>query len=125
MPARVVDASVMAAWCFQEPRSAEALRLLQGTDLHAPLLLAYELASIARKKATTHPENLEALSEALAMALVLPIHWSDVDHLAVLHLALDTNLTTYDASYLYLAHALSVPLITFDQRLLQATLESM
>ena len=122
MPARVVDASVMAAWCFREPRSSEALRLLQGADLYAPLLLAYELASIARRKAAAYPENLETLEQALATALMLPIHWSDVNHLAVLRLALDTNLTTYDASYLYLAHALAIPLATFDRQLLQATL---
>ena len=123
MPARVVDASVMAAWCFREPRSTEALRLLQGADLYAPLLLAYELASIARRKAAAYPENLETLEQALATALMLPIHWSDVNHLAVLRLALDTNLTTYDASYLYLAHALAIPLATFDRQLLQATRE--
>ena len=120
MPAKVVDASVMAAWCFREPRSSEALRLLQGADLYAPFLLAYELASIARRKTVAYQGNLE---QALAAALMLPIHWSHVDHLAVLRLALNTNLTTYDASYLYLALALAIPLATFDQQLLQATRE--
>ncbi len=123
MPARVVDASVVAAWCFRESQAPYALGLLQDSDLYAPLLLAYELASIARRKATAYPERLDALSEALETALALPIHWSDVDHMAVLHLALDANLTTYDASYLYLARALGVPLATFDQQLLGATQE--
>ena len=91
--------------------------------MYAPLLLAYELASVARRKAMAYPGDIEVLDEALTAALMLPIHWNDVDHLAVLHLALDTNLTTYDASYLYLAQALSIPLITFDQQLLQATKE--
>ncbi len=90
--------------------------------MYAPLLLAYELASIARRKAAAYPENLETLEQALTAALMLPIHWSDVNHLAVLRLALDTKLTTYDASYLYLAHALAIPLATFDRQLLQATL---
>ncbi len=121
MPAKVVDASVMAAWCFREPRSSEAFRLLQGADLYAPLLLAYELASIARRKALDYPGNAGVISEALTVALTLPIHWRDVDHLAALRLALDTNLTTNDASYLYLAQALSIPLATFDRQLLQAT----
>ncbi len=40
-----------------------------------------------------------------------------VDHAAVTELALDTGLTTYDASYLHLALSLGVPLITFDDRL--------
>jgi predicted nucleic acid-binding protein len=117
MPARVVDASVLAAWCFREPRASEALDLLQDSDIYAPFLLAYELSSIARRKITAFPESLDVLSEALETALALPIHWNSVDHSAVLRLALDANLTTYDASYLYLAQALGTPLATFDQQL--------
>ena len=120
MPAKVVDASVLAAWCFREPRTSEALVLLQDSDIYAPSLLAFELASIARKKTMAHPENLNVLSDALETALALPIHWSNVDHGAVLRLALDSNLTAYDASYLYLAQALGAPLATFDQQLSRA-----
>lgn len=121
MPARVVDASVMAAWCFREPRASEAMGLLRDSELHAPLLLAYELTSIARRKTMAYPEKAAVLSEALQMAFAIPIHWSEVDHLAVLRLALDANLTTYDACYLYLARMLGAPLATFDQRLARAT----
>ena len=120
MPAKVVDASVLAAWCFRESRASEALGLFQGSEIYAPYLLAYELTSIARRKATTYPHRLDVLSEALQTALALPIHWSEVDHLTVLQLALDANLTAYDASYLCLARALGAPLATFDQRLVRA-----
>jgi predicted nucleic acid-binding protein len=82
MPVRVVDASVLAAWCFRESRASEALGLLQASDLYAPYLLAYELTSIARRKATMYSGSLDVLSEALQTALALPIHWSEVDHLA-------------------------------------------
>jgi len=119
MPVRVVDASVLAAWCFREPRAQEAMGLIRDTELYAPFLLAYELASIARQKAAIYPEKLGVLKEALQLALALPIHWRDVDHMAVLHLALVSNLTTYDASYLYLAGALGARLVTFDKRLLR------
>jgi len=40
-----------------------------------------------------------------------------VEHPEVLRLALDTGLTTRDASYLYLSRALKIPLITFDEKL--------
>lgn len=120
MPARVVDASVLAAWCFREPRAAEALRLLRGADLYAPLLLAYELTSVAGKKAGAYPDRLGVVSEALETALALPIRWREVDHVAVLRLALSAGLTTYDASYLYLARTLDAALVTFDQRLAEA-----
>lgn len=120
MTVRVVDASVVAAWCFQEPRASEGMEILRDSELHAPFLLAYELTSIARKKVIAYPDKADVLEEALVMALSIPILWSEVDHLAVLHLALDTNLTTYDACYLYLARKLGVPLVSFDQKLAQA-----
>ena len=119
MPASVVDASVLAAWCFREPRASEALKLLQGSDLYAPFLLAYELTSIARRKALAYPERLDVLSEALETALAIPIRWNNVDHMAVLRLSLHANLTAYDASYLYLARALGATLATFDQQLIR------
>ena len=121
MPAKVVDASVIAAWCFREPRASEALTIVRETDLHAPLLLAYELTSIARKKAIAYPEKAGLIEEALRTALALPVHWSDVDHLAVMRLALNVNLTTYDASYLYVARKKGIPLTTFDESLEKAS----
>ncbi len=36
---------------------------------------------------------------------------------AILLLALQTGLTTYDAAYLYLARSLGIPLVTFDEQL--------
>jgi predicted nucleic acid-binding protein len=121
MTAKVVDASVMAAWCFREPRAAEALALLRECELHAPLLLAFELTSIARRKAIAYPEKAAFVTEALRTALALPIHWNDVDHIAVMHLALDAGLTTYDACYLYVARSMGANLATFDKRLAKAS----
>ena len=121
MPAKVVDASVVAAWCFQEPRVREAAAIMRESDLHAPLLMAYELSSIARRKSAIEPDKRAVLEDGLRTALALPIHWSDVDHLATLRLALEADLTTYDACYLYLARKLRIPLATFDQRLARAS----
>lgn len=121
MPVKVVDASVVAAWCFREPRASEAMGILRNSELHAPLLLAYELTSIARRKAIAHPEKAAVMEKALQMAFAVPIHWSGVDHLEVLRLALGADLTTYDACYLYLARKLGAPLATFDQQLARAT----
>ena len=117
MPAKVVDASVVAAWCFREPRSEEALSLLSGAELYAPVLLAYELTSVARRKAITYPGKTDLIEKALLTALSLPIQWSDVQHLAVMRMAATANITTYDASYLYLARKIGAPLLTFDNEL--------
>jgi len=121
MPVKVVDASLMGAWFFRESRATEAFQLLGDAELHAPYLLAFELTSIAQRKTVEKPEKAQVYAEALRMAFSLPISWDDVDHLAVLRLALEANLTTYDACYLYLALKLGVPLITFDERLARAS----
>jgi len=121
MAAKVVDASVLGALLFGEPRAEEAFSLLKGCDLYAPPLLAYELTSIARKKALKHPELLEKIRASLEVGLALDIHWTEVDHLAVLKLALKEGLTTYDAAYLYLARTLKIPLVTFDEKLQRVT----
>ena len=120
MPASVVDTSVLAAIAFQEPRAEEAIALLRDRDLYAPALLAYELTSVAYKKSLRYPQDRTALSEALELALATDLHWVDVDHPRVLRMALDTGITTYDASYLYLSRALDAPLVTFDERLRSA-----
>jgi predicted nucleic acid-binding protein len=121
MPAKVVDASALAAITFQEPRFAEAVALLEDTELHAPTLLAYELTSVARKKALLYPSLVRELAANLEDALSTEVQWAEVDHREVLALALATGLSTYDASYLYLALILNVPIVTFDEGLRRAT----
>ena len=117
MPGKVADASVMAAIAFGEPRADEAGALLDGSDIFAPTLLAYELTNVAMKKARAYPDRADAIERALSVSLRLNIRWAEVDHEAVLRLALDTGLTVYDASYIYVAQALRVPLATFDGRM--------
>ena len=93
------------------------MALLKGAALYAPVLLTFELANTARKKAILYPKQKDALIEALRLGLSLDIHWVDVDHQRVVELALEAGLTTYDASYLYAAQLLGLPLVTFDQEL--------
>ena len=117
MPAKVVDASVLAAILFEEVRADEAGALIRSAELHAPRLLVYELTHIAEKKCHAYPAQRRAFEAALEAALAMDIQLRDVEHVAVLDLALTTGLTTYDASYLYLARSLGAPLVTFDTRL--------
>lgn len=117
MPNRVLDASVLASVIFQEPRAEEADALNRGAELQAPQHLIYELTHIAQKKSSQYPDQRRAFEQSLETALSMNIRWREVEPLAVLRLALETGLSTYDASYLYLAQALGLPLVTFDQRL--------
>ena len=115
--AKVVDASVLGALVFSEPRAGEAAALLEGAEIYAPKLMAYELTHIAQKKSAQFPAHINAIQEALEIALLMDIRWLDVSHMAVLRVALETGLTTHDASYLYLSRLLGADLATFDDKL--------
>ena len=117
MPARVVDASVFAAASFHEPRQREAERIIAAGGLFAPTLVKYEMANIARKKIELLPQRREFIATALQSFLRLNIDLQDVDYRRVVELATLTGLTAYDASYLFVARELGMPLLTFDGQL--------
>ncbi|MFZ0660382.1 MAG: type II toxin-antitoxin system VapC family toxin [Candidatus Binataceae bacterium] len=120
MPARVVDASVVAARFFIEPRSAEAETLLRGHRLFAPDILRYELAGVALHKLNLSSAANQTIRDNLHDALRLPIRLIRVSVQGILNVALEAELTTYDASYLFLARRLKCPLATFDRKLARA-----
>jgi predicted nucleic acid-binding protein len=120
MLVKVVDASALGALVFGEPEAETvADRLSKGT-LVAPQLLWFELASIAFKKGAKHPGRIDRIRAAFQMAGRLAIETLSVDHLEVIDLAAQTDLTTYDASYLWLARKTDGELVTLDKRLLKA-----
>jgi len=83
MPGKVADASVLGAVVFGEPRAAEARSLLAGADLYEPVLLAYELASIARKKIGIYPEQKDIILLASEESVNMEINWVELLHPAV------------------------------------------
>ena len=113
----VADASVMAAFLFDEPDAARAGRLLDAGELHEPVILAFELTNIACTKARADPAQRSAFAADLADGLTMAIQWEEVSYQAVMDLALETGLSAYDASYLHLAMTLGTPLATFDRGL--------
>lgn len=120
----VVDTSVLAAVCFDEPDAESWSRRLEGTALFAPTLLKFELTSVAGKKCRTHLDQSQGILQALALALddSQGITWLDPDPVDVALVATATGLTTYDATYLCLAGMLSADLVTRDAAL-ASTLE--
>ena len=117
MAGRVADASLLAAVAFGEPEAADAAALIGDADLYEPTLLGYELASIARKKISNYPDQRDGLLRGLEAILSLDIKWVEPDFLQVIDLALESGLSTYDASYMHLARTMALPLVTFDRRM--------
>jgi predicted nucleic acid-binding protein len=117
MPVKVVDASVIAAIVFGEPDAERAATLIGNAELVAPPLLRFEVTNTAWKKIKRHVKQADLIRAGLRLALELDIDYVDVDHEAVLDLAVEKGMTAYDASYLWLSRTLKAPLVTLDERL--------
>ena len=114
----VVDASAFAAVVFSEAHGERVLEQLKHADgVTAPAILPFELANTARTKIRQRPSEASTLKRNLADALDRGVVLRRVDFVAVVELALETSLSAYDASYLWLARNLGVPLITLDRKL--------
>lgn len=118
-PRAVVDCSILAAYLWCEPAGDEAERKMEGLNLHAPVLLKYEIANVARSKLRSGASLAAARSGVDALAEQRLV-FHDVDPVELLELGARHGLTAYDAAYLALAARLAAPLLTFDQRLAEA-----
>ena len=118
----VIDASALAAFVFQEPGGEVIRQRLEGATVFAPHLLHYELASVAGKKIRRHPADGVKILRALALALDpgTNLVWEDVPAADAILLAQAAGVSTYDASYLWLAGSLGADLVTLDARLAKA-----
>jgi predicted nucleic acid-binding protein len=116
----VVDASAVGALLFGEPGQDAMAARLRGCELHAPPLLAFEIANIAVKKVRRR-ELVELLAlAAVAVFEALPLTITDVTAESCARTALQTGLSAYDAAYLVLARELRMPLVTLDAKMRKA-----
>lgn len=113
----VVDASAVAAVLFQEPDGATIEAHTEGEMLIAPHLIDFELANICWKRIRREPTEGSALLTMLAGLKSVGIKRVAVPPTEVAALAVQTGLTAYDASYLWLAMSRDVELVTLDNRL--------
>jgi len=120
MPVRVVDASALGALVFGEPKAEEIAEALAEAQIAAPALLWYELANLCLGKIKAHPTQRDQILGAFELTRRLTIQIVEVDHPAIVELAEQTGLTTYDTSYPWLARHLDGELITLDKRMRKA-----
>ena len=117
-PPLVADCSVLASVLFDEPDREVAAAALGGHELCAPELDDDELVSEALKN---YRQGLhEVVERGLADLRRLQLTRFTVDVEAQWRLALQHDLTAYDAAYLWLAAELRAPLATFDRNLGEA-----
>ena len=117
MPDKVVDASALAAIAFAEPGADAVIDEIDGHRLHAPTLVVFELMNVAWKRSRRQPAASALFLEALEVLEGLGLRYRGINQAEVVRLGLATGLTAYDASYLWLARALGMPLVTLDKKL--------
>lgn len=120
---KVVDASAIVALLFNEPMRDAVVARLRGASLRAPSLIQFEVANACLKKMRAVPGERRPLLQAFSFFDRLSITPETVDIAAALALAERTKLSLYDASYLWLAHALDAELVTLDDKLVRVDRE--
>ena len=115
----VVDASVAVKWLVEEEESETAERLLRGnSELHAPRLLASEVANAVWRKARTGEIGRGEAGMLVHAISEMPLHWHNDEELGAdaVRLALALDHPAYDCVYLALAHRIGAQVVTADAR---------
>lgn len=100
-----------------EPANPELLALIADTELHAPTLLDYEVASALRGHTLAGRLSEHRLADAVDDFSSLHINRYPLCTMMRSVLDIRENFTVYDAAYIVLAHALEAPLVTADTKL--------
>jgi predicted nucleic acid-binding protein len=117
----VADASVLATALGDDgPDGDHARARLRGERLSAPELVDLEVASVLRRQVKGGEVDIRRAALALADLAALPLRRAPHRPLLARCWELRDNLTVYDASYVALAEALDVTLLTGDGRLARA-----
>ena len=119
----VIDASVAVKWLVAEDGSDEADRLLAGSgDLHAPRLMASEIANALWRKARLGEIEHSRVGVLMGTVAAMPVHWSADETFCAdaVRLALALDRPVYDCVYLALAHRIDARLMTADARFANA-----
>jgi predicted nucleic acid-binding protein len=118
----VVDASVLAvALADDGPDGDQARARLRGERITAPELVDLEVTSVWRRQVMGGAVDARRAALAVADLTALPLKRTSHRPLLARCWELRDNLTIYDASYVALAEALTVTLLTGDGRLARAT----
>lgn len=120
----VVDASIALAWVFPEERTEQVegvLARVASEGAIVPAIWSLEIANtllVGERRGRLSAEQVRIGVELYSrLPLTVDVPTRQTDFGLVLPLARSRGLTSYDASYLELAHRTSSELATLDERL--------
>jgi predicted nucleic acid-binding protein len=116
----VIEASAIVDALVDDPADPELLAVIANSELHAPALVDYEVASALRGHVLGGKFAEPRLREATEDFGDLRIERYPLSTMVGAVLELRDSFTVYDAAYVVLAQALDAPLITADAELTAA-----
>lgn len=119
----VVDASVAVKWLLVEDHSGAARQLATtGVELHAPRLLASEVANAVWVRSRRGEIERSRTGALVATISDMPLQWHQDETVCAdaTRLAVAYDRPVYDCMYLALAQRIGARLITADQRFANA-----
>lgn len=116
----VIESSAMVDALVDDPANPELLAVLADSELHAPSLIDYEVASALRGHALGGRLGEEQLMDAADDFNALRMERYPLSAMIRDVLGMRENFTVYDAAYVVLAQALDVQLVTADAKLTEA-----
>lgn len=123
----MIDNSVVLAWAFEDEKSEYALDVVRALLDFAPLVPAIwpleignALLVAQRRKRIDAAASTRILAEIAGLEIQVVQEPPDRMLNEIFALARENQLSTYDASYLDLAHRRGVPLATQDRSLRRA-----
>ena len=124
----VIDASVAVKLLVDEHDSDAARELMaSGQELHAPRLMASEVANALWRKARLGQIERPDAGAALAWLPDMPVRWTEDETVSAdaVRLALALDHSVYDCVYLALAHRVGGMVVTADLRFVAAVAPTM
>lgn len=118
----VIDASVVLAKLLPDEEQISKLEhyyiqfAANKLDFAAPVLLKFEVTNALRSSVLRKRVLEKAATRLLKEFLKLPIYYQDVSFKRALAIALERQISAYDAAYVSLAFDLKVPLVSLDKR---------
>ena len=127
----ILDSSVIAKWFFPEESGQLALKIKDDftanvTSISAPLLLYWEINNLlktATKRSRITAKSAVSVYEAF-LKLNFIVYSSEELMAKTLKIAIQFDISSYDASYVALAEYLQKPFFTADQKLLSKVISN-
>ncbi len=123
----VIDNSVVMSWAFQDETNLYAdaiLEKLSETSAVVPSIWPLEVVNVLlvaeRRKRLTQMDTVRFISLLSQLPIFVEREWLDNRMEELLAVGRANNLSSYDASYLYLAMRKGLPIATLDKKLVAA-----